>query len=121
MGKTRVLVVDDEELIRELVVETLSHGDYEVRAAGTADEARAACGAGAVDVVLLDVDLGRGQSGFELCRELRAGDVPPTVVFLSGLGSNTDRLAGEAAGGSAYLTKPFSPLELLRLLGDLVG
>ena len=87
-ARTTILVVDDEPLVRELIVETLSFGEYAVRAVDGAQEAFAACEVARPDVVLLDIGLAGDLDGFAVCRRIRALPDPPAVVFLSGLGGD---------------------------------
>ena len=107
----RVLVVDDDVTVREVVVSYL-------RAAGH-DVAESADGAAALkqmrdapaDLVVLDLMM-PGIDGLEVCRRLRAvGDVP--IIMLTALGAETDRVVGLESGADDYVTKPFSPRELV--------
>lgn len=113
MDGFQILVVDDDAFVRELVAETLTLGDFRVLQAGDGAEALALVEREAVHLALLDVRLGSAPDGLELCRLLRARRDAPTVILLTALADNDDVAAGLAAGAAAYLTKPFSPLELL--------
>ncbi len=117
----RILVVDDEPFIRELVQETLASLDYAVELAGDGPAALAAAAARPPDLVLLDVRLGGELDGLEVCRRLNAGPKPPIVIFLTGLASAEDADAAREAGAQGYLTKPFSPLELLERVERALG
>jgi len=111
-GPIRVLIVEDDPAIRELLATLLRFEGWEI---SLAEDGRAALEAAArttPDVVLVDV-LMPGLSGHELCRLLKDGPDPPRVVMVSGLSDPGDERDGRAAGADAYLRKPFSPLELL--------
>jgi DNA-binding response OmpR family regulator len=106
-----VLVVDDNAFIRDLVTETLA--SFTVVQAASGPEGFAALKARSPDVVLLDVHLGGEIDGIEICRQIRAEADAPPVIFLTGAADPATVEAGYAAGACGYLTKPFSPLELL--------
>ena len=108
----RVLVVDDEKYIRELVTTALRFSGFEVEAAE--DGLTALRKASVFDPQLLVLDVSMpGIDGLEVCRRLRdAGDTTP-VVFLTARDSEEDTLAGFTGGGDDYITKPFSLDELL--------
>jgi DNA-binding response OmpR family regulator len=111
-GPMRVLIVDDDPAIRELLATLLRLEGWEI---SLAEDGRAALEAAArtpPDVVLMDV-LMPGLSGHELCRRLKDRPDPPRVIMISGLSDSADERDGRAAGADAYLRKPFSPLELL--------
>ncbi len=107
----RILVVDDEPHIRELVRLYLSREGHEVAEAGDGDEALALATAGGLDLVVLDVML-PGCDGLEVCRQLRARTELP-VIILSARGEEVDRILGLELGADDYLAKPFSPRELV--------
>jgi DNA-binding response OmpR family regulator len=67
------------------------------------------------DLMLLDVDMGAGPNGFDVCRELKASEDTKNIpiVMLTAHDSESDRAVGFAAGAAQYLTKPFGPLELI--------
>ena len=106
-----VLVVDDDEVIAGLIRDTLEPEGYAVAAAGSAAAAREALGGAPCDLIILDIGLPDG-NGFDLCREIRAkSDIP--IIFLTGRSDEVDRVLGLEIGGDDYITKPFSPRELL--------
>jgi response regulator RpfG family c-di-GMP phosphodiesterase len=121
----RILLVDDDPALRELLRTTFEVADVEVVDAASAAEARRAIDNSHPSVIVLDVNM-PGKTGLELCRELK--DDPVTreipVVLLTGSEGGSDA-AAKAAGANAFLRKPFSPLELLavaeRLAGGLYG
>ncbi len=108
----RVLVVDDEEYIRDLVSTALKFSGFEVGVAGDGVSALNEVGRFLPDLIVLDVTM-PGFDGFEVCRRLRRdGDQTP-VIFLTARDSAEDRLSGFTKGGDDYVTKPFSLEELV--------
>ena len=107
----RVLVVDDEESILKVVDYALSEAGYDVYTASDADGAESVWAQVKPDLVILDVML-PGKSGLEIARDLRAAsDVP--IIILSARGDEVDRVLGLEFGADDYVTKPFSPRELV--------
>ncbi|HEV8461893.1 MAG TPA: response regulator transcription factor [Gaiellaceae bacterium] len=105
-----VLVVDDEAIVRDVVVRYLQRDGFDTLEAGDGDVARGVIERGQVDLVVLDVML-PGTDGLALCRWIRQeGDLP--VIMLTARGEPADRLVGLELGADDYLTKPFSPREL---------
>jgi len=107
----RILVVDDESRIREVVQYALEREGHVVSLAGDGKTARDALARGGVDLVVLDVML-PDVDGLTLCREIRATARTP-ILFLSARSDEIDRVLGLELGGDDYLTKPFSPRELV--------
>ena len=111
---SHVLVVEDESAIAELISINLRHAGYEVTVAATADQAQAAVDRVLPDLVLVDWML-PGQSGLQLARrwraETRTREIP--IIMLTARNEEADKIAGLDAGADDYLTKPFSPKELL--------
>lgn len=105
-----VLVVDDEPIVRDVVVRYLERDGYRTLEAATGDEARRLLELQAPSLVVLDVML-PGVSGLELCRWIRSRSEVP-IVMLTALGEEADRIVGLELGADDYLTKPFSPREL---------
>lgn len=111
---TRILVVEDEPAIAELLAINLRHAGYEVALAADAVQAQAAVDRALPDLVLLDWML-PGQSGLALARLWR-GDArtrPLPIIMLTARAEEADKLAGLDGGVDDYVTKPFSPKELL--------
>ena len=107
----KILVVDDEPRIRDLIREHLQHSGYTCAEAGDGAQALSILSQGGIDLVILDINLPDGD-GFALFRQLRAqADVP--ALFLSARDADADRLFGLGLGADDYLTKPFLMQELL--------
>ena len=108
----RVLIADDDAVVRDVVRRYLERDGLEVRVAGDGNEALRVLGTERIDLAVLDVMM-PGPSGLSLCRTLRqSGDYSIPVILLTALGEEDDRIAGLEAGADDYLTKPFSPREL---------
>jgi DNA-binding response OmpR family regulator len=107
---TTVLVVDDEPIVRELVVSYLQREGYRTLEAADGDRARELLEAESPGLVVLDVML-PGTDGLELCRWIRARSELP-VILLTARGEEADRIVGLELGADDYVTKPFSPREL---------
>jgi two-component system, OmpR family, phosphate regulon response regulator PhoB len=111
---SRVLVVEDEPAIAELISINLRHAGFEVTIASTADQAQIEIGAVLPDLVILDWML-PGQSGLALAKrwrgEARTRELP--VIMLTARADENDKVAGLDAGADDYLTKPFSTHELM--------
>jgi two-component system, OmpR family, response regulator len=107
-----VLVVDDEEYIRDLVASSLRLAGFTARAVPDGSQALAELEHDAPDLVILDVRL-PGIDGFDVCRRLRAAGSDVPVIFLTARDSPEDRLSGFTKGGDDYVTKPFSLEELI--------
>ena len=118
-----VLVVDDDPFIRRLIATTLEDvGQFDLHEASDGREAVEMAQSTQPRLVFLDVDMPR-LDGIAACRQLR--DAPPTaqttiVMLTAAHGDDVERRA-EEAGADIFLTKPFSPLELLRIVAGLSG
>ncbi|MEZ5126025.1 MAG: response regulator [Thermoleophilia bacterium] len=114
MAKRRILVVDDEADLCRLVSETLEASGYDVRTAGSGEEAIRAAGLQLPELVLLDVMM-PGMDGFTVYEKLRAKpvDLRSPIVFLTARREIDDKLLGFEKGAADYITKPFHLKELL--------
>ena len=108
----RLLVVDDEATILELLSGSLRLAGFEVMTAASGAEAVRAAASGRPDLVLLDVMMPDGD-GFEALRRIRSGGAEIPVIFLTARDEEPDRVSGFAVGADDYVTKPFSLNELL--------
>jgi DNA-binding response OmpR family regulator len=107
---SRVLVVDDEPIVRDVVSRYLRRDGFETLEAATGEEAQRMLEDARPSLVVLDVML-PGLSGLELCQQIRASSQLP-VILLSARGEEADRIVGLELGADDYVTKPFSPREL---------
>jgi CheY-like chemotaxis protein len=118
----RVLAVDDDPVIQRLLEVNLEMEGYEVRLAGDGNEAVAAAKEFMPHVILMDVMM-PNKDGWQACADLKAdpnlAHIP--VVFLSARAQDADIKQGTALGASAYVTKPFDPIDLLDLVAELIG
>ena len=105
-----VLVVDDEPIVREVVVRYLEREGYRTLEAGDGDRARELLEGETPDLVVLDLML-PGTDGLSLCRWIRSRSQLP-VIMLTARGEEADRIVGLELGADDYVTKPFSPREL---------
>jgi DNA-binding response OmpR family regulator len=108
---TRVLVVDDEPMVREVLARYLEKEGFQVQTAEDGERALAAFEAAAPDLVLLDLMLPR-VDGLEVFRRMRERS-PTAVIMLTAKGEETDRVVGLELGADDYITKPFSPREVV--------
>jgi DNA-binding response OmpR family regulator len=119
----KLLVADDLVPIRQMVRITLSTQGWTIVEAKNGNEALELVRSEKHDLVLLDVDMGPGPNGFDVCRQIKADeatkDIP--VVMLTAHESDSDRAIGFAAGATQYLTKPFGPLELIDTIRGILA
>jgi DNA-binding response OmpR family regulator len=118
----RVLIVEDQPEIRELIHMTLEFENYELHEAPNGDAALQMIEKVKPDLLLLDVMMPGSLNGLELCKRVKAdpNHKKAKVVMLSARSQASDRQAGLTAGADAYLSKPFSPRELLQLITRMV-
>ncbi|MFI5916092.1 response regulator transcription factor [Dactylosporangium sp. NPDC051541] len=111
MGQ-RVLVVDDDPTVSDVVRRYLERADFGVRLAGDGPMALEEYRRDRPDLVVLDLML-PGIDGLEVCRRLRTQDPSLPIIMLTALGEESDRVLGLELGADDYITKPFSPRELV--------
>jgi two-component system response regulator VicR len=107
----RILVVDDERPIAEILKFNLEREGFHVEVAHDGDEAVAMATTAPYDLVILDIML-PNRDGFSVCREIRASSAVP-ILMLSAKEAEVDKVLGLELGADDYVTKPFSPRELL--------
>jgi two-component system phosphate regulon response regulator OmpR len=110
--KKRILVVDDDQRLRELVVRYLGEQGFEARAVPDATGMDKQLARERYDLVVLDLML-PGEDGLAICRRLRAQANGPAIVMLTAKGDEVDRIVGLEMGADDYLPKPFNPRELV--------
>ncbi|MET1023428.1 MAG: two-component system response regulator OmpR [Pseudoxanthomonas sp.] len=108
----KVLLVDDDVRLRELLLRYLESQGFEARGVGDAMQMRQALDRGHFDLIVLDLML-PGEDGLEICRRLRGQGVTTPVVMLTAKGDEIDRIVGLELGADDYLPKPVNPRELL--------
>jgi two-component system OmpR family response regulator len=112
IANARILMVDDDPGIRDVVADFLGRHGYEVETAADGREMDDALERGPVDLIVLDIML-PGEDGLAICRRLAAGPETPPIIMLSAMGEDTDRIIGLEVGADDYLPKPCNPRELL--------
>ena len=117
-----ILVVDDQDELRLLISLSLQSLGRIVEAAN-AEQALARFAAERPDLVVLDIWLGPGPSGLDVCRTLRRdpANAGTRIVLLSACGQQSDIAAGMDAGADLYVVKPFSPVELIEAVSGLLA
>jgi DNA-binding response OmpR family regulator len=107
-----ILVVDDEAPLRELITRSFTREGHRVTAVADGEAALERAAAEQYDVILLDVALGSGPNGHDVCRTLRARRNIVPIIMLTALDSEADAVQGLEAGADDYVTKPFGLAEL---------
>ena len=107
MAKTRVLIVDDEPNIRDLLATSLRFAGYEIQTAANGAQAVSAVTESEPDIILLDVML-PDMNGFSVTKKLRSSGIQAPILFLTARDDVEDKITGLTVGGDDYLTKPFS-------------
>ncbi|WP_298943771.1 response regulator transcription factor [uncultured Psychromonas sp.] len=114
----KILVVDDDELTRQVLSSYFENEGYEVLCASTAEEAEELLTFGNVELVLLDIKM-PGKDGLTLTRELRVNN-EIGIILVTGSQDEVDRLIGLECGADEYVTKPFNPREILARAKNLI-
>ncbi|MBX3082628.1 MAG: response regulator [Anaerolineae bacterium] len=119
-----ILIVDDQPEVRELVCVTLEIGPYEMLTASNGDEALAMARKHHPDLILLDVQMPGGSlDGIGVCKALKrapeTSDI--TIIMLTAKGQDWDRQVGIEAGADDYFVKPFSPLNLMNKVEEVLA
>ena len=117
--KKVICIVEDERDLNELVKRYLEKEGYEVRSYFTYDEAYAHTGDDDVHLWVLDIMLGN-KSGFDLIEDIRQNDPDIPVIFMSARDKEFDRIIGLEKGSDDYITKPFSPKELVLRVNNVM-
>ena len=119
MSASHVLVVDDDQVMRQLVSEYLAQSDIRVTAVATGKEMLEVLSAEVIDLIVLDLRL-PGEDGMQLARRLREDSNKIPIIMVTGRLDEADRVMGLELGADDYLTKPFSPRELLARIRALL-
>src|SRR4029077_16243241 len=117
-GGVHVLAIDDDPSVRQMIADYLTDNDIRVTVAGSGKESAEVMSRDTIDLLILDLEL-PGEDGMQIARNLRAeSDVP--IIILTGRKDEADRVMGLELGADDYLTKPFSPRELLARIRALL-
>ncbi len=119
----KILITDDQTEVRALVEVTLRSGNYEVLHASSGKEALAITASEKPDLIIMDVMMPGEIDGLEATRQIKADPEMQqcVILLLTGRAQDKDREAGLSAGADDYFYKPFSPLELIRKIEDMIG
>ena len=117
--KTRILVVDDDQRLRDLLTRYLGEQKFEVRAVADAPAMDRLLSRERFDLIVLDLML-PGEDGLAICRRLRAAGGAPAIIMLTAKGDEVDRIVGLEMGADDYLPKPFNPRELVARIGAVL-
>jgi CheY-like chemotaxis protein len=119
----KILIVDDQLEVRELVEVTMRAGDYQIFKAESGEEAIEIVKAEKPDMIIMDIMMPGGMDGLEATRILKNN--PETkdckIIMLTAKGQQADRQKGIEAGADDYFSKPFSPLELIKKVEEVLG
>ena len=118
-NKNHILVVDDDDRIRNLLKEYLDEKKFIVTTAQNSEEAKIKLGHFKFDLIVLDVMM-PGPSGYELTKEIKSNDCPP-IILLTAKGEVENRIKGLELGADDYLGKPFEPKELLLRIKNIIS
>jgi len=118
LTEAKILIVDDDELTRQVLSSYFENEGYDVLCANTAEEAEILLTHGTVDIILLDIRM-PGKDGLTLTRELRINS-EVGIILVTGSQDEVDRLIGLECGADEYLTKPFNPREILARAKNLI-
>jgi two-component system phosphate regulon response regulator PhoB len=121
MSKGRLLLVEDDKALAELLIWHFERQEFDVRRTADGEEALLLAEEEVPDIVILDWMI-EGISGLEVCRRLRrrAATTNVPIIMLTARGEETDRIRGLETGADDYVTKPFSPAELIARVGAVL-
>ena len=117
-SKLHILVVDDDDKIRNLLKDYLSDSDYIISTAENADQAKTKLKYLKFDILILDIMM-PGQDGYELTKDIRK-DIKVPIILLTAKGEVEDRIKGLELGADDYISKPFEPKELLLRIKNII-
>ncbi len=121
MSRPKILIADDEDALRLLACETLEGEEADILEAADGEEALVIARREHPALILLDVAM-PGLTGFEVCEKLKADAATRdiVIVMLTAHGQSKDRERAEISGADHFMTKPFSPVQLLRLVAQIL-
>mgnify|MGYP001264232582 CR=1 FL=1 len=118
-NKSHILVVDDDNRIRDLLKEYLTEKKYMVSTSNNAENAKMKIAQFKFDLIVLDVMM-PGQSGYDLTKEIKGNNCPP-IILLTAKGEVENRIKGLELGADDYIGKPFEPKELLLRIKNILN
>ena len=118
-NKNHILIVDDDDRIRNLLKDYLSENSYIVSSAGNAEEAKEKLEYFKFDIIILDVMM-PGQNGYDLTKEIKKQMKVP-IILLTAKGEVENRIKGLELGADDYIGKPFEPKELLLRINNIIN
>lgn len=118
----KILIVDDQPEVRELVSVTLEIGPYQILTANDGSQALKLAKAELPDLMLLDIQMPGDLDGLEVCKQLKnSSDTDEIyIIMLTSKGQEWDKEAGKNAGADDYFIKPFSPLDLMKKVEEVL-
>ena len=116
--KKHILIVDDDDRIRELIKEYLENNDFYITTAKHAEDAKNEIKLIKFDLIILDIMM-PGQNGLDLTKEIKSTSDQP-IILLTAMGETSDRVFGLETGADDYLPKPFEPKELLLRIKNIL-
>ncbi len=118
-----ILVVDDNKEVRELVKTTLGMESYQVLECSSGEEALGVAQQALPDLIILDISMPGGMNGIEVVRRLKSGPQPLDcpIIILSGMGRRKHKKEALEAGALDFFAKPFSPLELIEKVEQILN
>ena len=116
--KKHILIVDDDDRIRELIKEYLENNDFYITTAKHAEDAKNKIKLIKFDLIILDIMM-PGQNGLDLTKEIKSTSDQP-IILLTAMGETSDRVFGLETGADDYLPKPFEPKELLLRIKNIL-
>ena len=116
--KKHILIVDDDDRIRELIKEYLQNNNFYTTTAKNSEDAKNKIKLIKFDLIILDIMM-PGQSGLELSKEIKEASDQP-IILLTAMGGTSDRISGLETGADDYLPKPFEPKELLLRIKNIL-
>lgn len=118
----KILIVDDEDKVRRLIKVTLAIGDFEILEASTGEEALKIAREAIPDIILLDIMMPGDLDGYDVCRSIKKDPVTKEiyVIMLTAKGQKADIEKGKAVCANDYFIKPFSPMELIKKIDNIL-
>lgn len=119
----KILIVDDQPELVELVSVTLEIGPYQILSAENGEQALELATKELPEMILLDIQMPGELDGLDVCKQLKSNEATEGIyiLMLTAKGQDWDKEAGQEAGADDYFVKPFSPLELMNKVEEIMG